>query len=140
MARRDCDDRNELKIRDNLSGSDITLYYRMPTTSEKQAYHNACVKRVKNKVESNHAAARLNAGMVIITGFSGDSFERKVDGRYVPMSAIESDGNYFPEWRDWVRQNAADLVMLLAARVYDTSASIPNEEDEGEDEGDLEGK
>jgi len=138
MARRDCDDRNELRMVDNLSDDPepITLYYRLPTTTERQKYHNACVKRVGNKVESNHAAARLNGGMTILTGFKKGAFERKVDGKYVAFDFVPGNPDYYDAWQDWVKQNAADLVMLLAARVYDTSASIQTEEVEE----DLEGK
>jgi len=141
MARREADEKNELKIRDNLSDSDITLFYRMPTTKERQEYQNATIKRQKNKIEFNHAAARLTAGLNILTGFSDDSFERKVDGRYVPISCIEGDANYYPAWREWVKVNASDLVMLMAARVFDGSATITTEDekDESPDE-DIEGK
>ena len=139
MARREADDRNELKIHDNLSNSDVVLYYRIPTTTERQKYHNASMRRKGNKVEMNHTAARLEAGMKILTGFSGDSFERKVDGKYVPMSSIESDGNYYPDWKLWVEKNAGDLVMLMAARVFDAPSHIQDVEQEEEGE-DIEGK
>jgi hypothetical protein len=136
MARREADDRNELKIHDNLSDSEIILYYRLPTTTERQKYQNASIVRKKNKVEMNTAGARLTAGMGILTGFQVGAFERKFDGQYVAFSAVEGEANYYPEWKQWIEKNAADLVMLLAARVFDapsTIATTDQEEEEGED-------
>ena len=88
----------------------------------------------------NTASARLSAGLGILTGFKEGSFERKVDGEYVAFSAINGEPNYYPEWKTWVEANAADLVMLLAARVFDAPSSITEKEDEDEEGEDIEGK
>jgi len=129
MARRESDDRNELKIHDNLSNSDVVLYYRMPTTTERQQYHNSSVVRKNNKIEMRTAQARLESGMKILTGFRVGDFERKVDGEYVAFSPVDGDENYFPDWRKWLEDNADDIVMLLAARVFDAPTSLPEEEE-----------
>lgn len=134
MARRESSQHNELKIRDNLSGSDITLYYRMPTTSERQRYQNQSLQRRRNRVEFNQAQARLEAGLAIITGFREGDFERVVGQGYQAFSWREGADNYFPEWKNWLAEHAGDLLMLLAAQVFDVSAHIS----EGEDE--IEGK
>ena len=130
MARRECDDFNELTIRDNISASDVTLFYRMPTTKERQEYQNATIRRQGNKIEFNHAAARLKAGMNVLTGFKVGSFERKVDDKYIAFDWKEGNQDYYPEWREWIKKNASDLVMLMAARVFDTSATIAGADDE----------
>jgi hypothetical protein len=141
MARRESDDRNEIKIHDNLSNSDVVLYDRMPTTTERQNYHNASVVRKNNKVELRTAQARQDAGMKILTGFKTGSFERKVEGEYEEFSSVEGAANYFPEWRKWIEKNAADLVMLLAARVFDAPSALADGDQEEEDEGEeIEGK
>ena len=130
MARRESRQHNELKLRDNLSGSDITLYYRMPTTSERQRYQNKSLQRHRNRVEFNQAQARLEAGLTIITGFKEGDFERLVDSGYQPFSCREGAANYYPEWRNWLAEHADDLLMLLAAQVFDVSAHVSDGEDE----------
>lgn len=142
MARREAIDpnRNELTLQDNLSDSKIVLYYRLPETSERQKYHNATLSRRGKKVELNHAKARLDAGMGILTGFKVGSFERVVDGKHVAFSSVEGEENYYPEWRKWVEKNADDLVMLLAARVFDAPSSISSDQEGEEEEEDIEGK
>lgn len=140
MARREADERNEIKIHDNLSDSEIVLYYRFPTTTERQKYHNSSVVRKKNKVEMNTAQARLTSGLDILTGFKIGAFERKVDGRYVAFSAVDGEPDYYPEWKQWVEKNAADLVMLLAARVFDAPSCLSDVDAESEEGEDIEGK
>jgi len=139
MARRESGEINELKIYDNLSDSEITLYYRMPTTRERQDYQNKSMQRKGNKVEFNQAAARLESGMTILVGFKEGGFERKVEEKYVPFTWKEGSENYYPEWKTWLMKNAADLIMLLAAQVFDVSAIIAKGE-EGKEEESIEGK
>jgi len=134
MARRECDDFNELTIRDNISDSDVTLFYRMPSTKERQEYQNATIRRHGNKVEFNHAAARLKSGLAVLTGFKVGSFERLVDGKYVAFTWADGQPDFYPEWKEWIRKNASDLVMLMAARVFDASATIPGAEEPNEDD------
>lgn len=133
MARRESNKRNELKINDNISGSIITLYFRMPTPSERQGYSNMAVQRQGRKIKFLQSEARLKYGMAIISGFGDGDFERTVDGAYLPMSCEPGSDGYFEGWRDWVQENADDLVMLLAAHVYDSPAEIADD-DENENE------
>lgn len=144
MARRESDKQNELKIHDNLSDSDITLLFRMPTTKERQNYQNMVLGRKRNKINYNQAAARLEFGLKILTGFNEGDFERKIGDRHVPFSYQEGTENYYPEWREWIGKHASDLVMLLAAHVYDVSAVIneADDMDDSDDEAseDIEGK
>ena len=142
MARRESDEQNELKIHDNISDSDITLKYRMPTTRERQDYQNMVLGRKRNKITYNQAAARLEFGLKILQGFGDGDFERKVDGRFVAFSWREGSENFYPEWKQWIAAHAGDLVMLLAAHVYDVSAVITEADDaESDRDGeDIEGK
>lgn len=129
MARREAVERNELKINDNISGTIITLYHKMPTTEERQRYQNMAVQRLKNKVKFQQTEARLKFGLEILVGFKEGDFERKVDGKDVPMASEPGSANYYEDWKPWVQANAADLVMLMAAHVFDSPAEI----DDGED-------
>lgn len=124
MARRETRQNNELKIHDNLSDSDITLKYRMPTTKERQQYQNLSLQRHRNKVDMNTAAARLKFGMAILVDIADGDFERLDHDNYVPISSNQGSEHYYPEWRAWVEEHASDLIMLLAAQVFDASAVV----------------
>lgn len=128
MARRESQ-QNKVRIHDNISDSDITFFYRMPTTKERQDYQNMAIKRKGNSIEFKQTEARLKFGLTILTGIGGNDFERLVDGNYLPISSVESDGNYFPEWKKFVEDNGPDLVTLLAAHVFEGSANLMGAED-----------
>jgi len=129
MARREAAT-NKIVFHDNISDSDIVHFYRMPTTRERQDYQNTAISRKGNKVEFNQAEARLAGGMKILTGIGDGSYER-LDGagQYVPVSSVEGSPNYFPEWRKFVEDNGADLVMLMAVQVFEGSAAVLAGED-----------
>lgn len=121
---------NKVTIHDNISDSAITLYYRMPTTRERQDYQNMAVSRRGNKLDFKQAEARLKFGMKIIEGFDVGDFERLDEsGNYVPIASNPALLSYYPEWKTFVEENGADLVMLLAGHVFDASAALQPEED-----------
>lgn len=129
-------ERNELIVDDKISGSQLGLYYRTPTTSERQAYLNAAIKRHRNKVTMHHAEARMKYGMAILTGVRDGDFMRMQDGKAVAMSSDPAGPNYYPEWKREIEGGCGDLVMLLAAVVFDGGAEIAqadNADEPGED-------
>jgi len=122
---------NELKIHDNMSDSDIVLFYRTPETSERQAYQNLALQRKGKNIKFNQAEARLVHGLKILTGFREGDFTRDVNGeKNVPYSSDKSSPHYLETWKEEVEAGAADLVMLLAAHVFDASAEINAGEEE----------
>lgn len=124
---------NELRLRDNMSGSEIVLYYRTPTTGERNGYQNMAIQRRRNKVVMNQANARLEYGLKILTGFRSGDFVRNVGGKAVGFSSNPAADDYLPSWKDELKQGADDLIMLLAAHVFDGSAEIdmPEDDDDG---------
>jgi len=124
---------NELKIHDNISDSDILLYYRAPTTAERNGYHNMAIQRKGRKIRFRQPEARLHYGLKILSGFREGDFVRDVNGRPEPFSSDSGSPAYLPSWKDEIEKGAADLVMLLAAHVFDSSAEI-DEPEEDEDE------
>jgi hypothetical protein len=138
MARRLGDEPNELRVRDNLSGSEIVLYYRMPTTEENIRYTNALVRREGNKLVSRQGETRQKYGAAILVGIRDGDFERKIGEKYVPISSTHGSEGYDPEWKAHVKKHASDLVELLAVHVFERPAEAlegekaENEEDQGE--------
>ncbi|HHL33920.1 MAG TPA: hypothetical protein ENJ30_06105 [Desulfobulbaceae bacterium] len=130
MARREASDRNEVEIHDNLSNTDILFYYRTPTTSELEGFNNLAIVRKGKKVKFQQPKARLKYGLHILTGIREGDFERSNGkGGYVAISSDKQSPNYYPEWKAWLRKNAADLVMLLGMHVFDVSGEIEEPEE-----------
>lgn len=128
MARQLGVEKNTLRLFDNIGGSTIELYYRMPTTKERVDYANATVTRKRNKILINSGEARLTFGAKILIGFAAGAFIDK-DGQAFSSDSDRSD--YRADWKELLCKYAADLVSLLASFVFDGSAEIEiDEEDE----------
>lgn len=122
MARYLSDLDNELCIDDNISGTTVRLFHRMPTPGERIRYTNECYpKDNKGRTRIALSESRQKFGMKILTGIGNGDF---LDGDGKPMSSDKSDENYNQAWRDLVAKYAIDLVELMAAQVFDASASI----------------
>ena len=124
MGRILCDEPNELKIQDNLSGSEILLRYRMPTTSERMAYANACFRREGQRVVSRLPEARRKHGLAILAGIREGDFLVRRDGRVAPLASEKSSPNYDPRWKDHLATYASDVLEALAGFVFDASVRV----------------
>lgn len=129
MARRESSKKNLLLMQDNLSNSTLGLYYRTPTTKERQAYINRRSVREGKQFRDNSAANRVEFGARILTGLREGDFERAagVDD-FVPISTNEKDKNYFPDWREWMLENCSDVLTMLSIRVFEMSVTPSSEE------------
>lgn len=135
MARRlSVDDVQILTLQDHLSGSEIELYYRMPTPAERVAFANMCVTRKNGKVKMQHAEARVKYGAIILTGFREGDFEVQRDGRYVALSCDAGSPNYDQAWKDKLKAMAPDIIELLALRVFEASVAIAQDDHDDEAE------
>lgn len=117
---------NLLIFDDNLSGSQIYTYYRMPSSDERVGFMNMAVKRENGEVVTDYSGARVKFGLDIMTGFRDGDFEVMKDGKWCPLSSDPQSPNYDPNWRDIVKAQASDIVELLGIRVFETSVSIAN--------------
>lgn len=136
---------NSLRLIDNLSGSQIEFYYRLPTTREHTAFQNECIQRKGRKVVNRYPETRLKYGMKILTGIRPGDFE--IDdgaGGTRPIASDNAHKDFLADWRDHVEKYAGDLVQLLAAHVFETPASIDDQEngdksiDDQDDDEDIE--
>jgi len=105
----------ELRIQDNISGSELVFYYRMPTTQERIAYQNEGTQRIKNKLVFRTGQTRQKFGAKILRGIRKDDFIVEKDGKPVDISSM-------PDWKELIEEHAMDLVELLAAHVFENSA------------------
>lgn len=139
MPRRLSDSPNMLRVYDNLSDSEIVLFYRLPTTQERVAYSNACIFRKGNKIINKTPEARQKYGLAILTGIREGDFEVERNGKWVPLSSDPKSDYFDPDWKAYLQKHAPDLIELLAAQVFDASARINPKDEEGEEEeGDIE--
>lgn len=131
MARRLGDSLNEMRFQDNLSGTEIVLLYRMPTTKERIAYTNESYQRKGRKIINRSVETRMKYGLAILGGFREGDFEKKMpDGKWEPIASDSASEQYFPEWKAHVEKYASDLVEHLALRVFDMPVQTPEEASE----------
>ena len=113
------DQKNELKIYDNRSGEEIVFFYRDPSTQEFVSYQNKLFKRKGTKLVNATADTRLEFGKKILLGFKDGCFAKVVDGQEKLYSSDPQSPEYDPEWKDFLGNYAADLVMLLAQQIFE---------------------
>lgn len=135
MPRALSDELCTMKIYDNISGSDLVLYYSLPTTKDRQDYANMAVQRHRNKVLFRTTEARQIFGVKILKGFRDGDFTIKKDGKTVPIASDPASPNYVPDWVEHIKKGAMDIIETLAAAVFDNPAEAETETgDEEEDD------
>jgi hypothetical protein len=116
-------DRNEMKIDDAISGCDLVLYYRLPTTQERIDFQRASFARKGKKVSNRVSEARAEFGALILTGIREGDFSAGSDETGAPL-LIASDPaspHYREDWKAQVIETAGDLLMLLGMQVFQGS-------------------
>lgn len=108
-------DRNDLTIQDTISGSEIGLYYRLPSTKERVAFNKACFKQQNGKLVNQVVAARAAAGELVLTGFREGDFS--FAGQ--PISSDPASPHYRKDWKQLVKETAGDLLITLGLTVFE---------------------
>ena len=132
MARRLGADLNELRLQDNISGSEIVLFYRMPTTEEMNSYSNGMVQRKGNKIKKQLGEMRQKYGARILSGIGDKSFEKKVGDKWVPIHSETSSKLYDKDWKKQVQEMAPDIIETLAIHVFETSVQLAADDEDAE--------
>lgn len=105
-----------LKMQDHISGSELVLYHRLPTTEERTAYANGQIVREGNKLKNKLADVRINFGLKILTGFREGDF---LKAENQPFSADPASPVYDAAWRTLIKKYAADVLTVLSIRVFE---------------------
>ena len=119
---------NELKMKDHLSGGEIVFYYELPDSEMRIKYENESMKREGTKIVINKTATRIKYGLKILRGVREGDFQSPKDGEIVQLSSDRSSKDYNPAWKTLVKKYRADLIELLAIRVFEFSASAESPE------------
>lgn len=128
-------ERNTLKVFDRISGTELEIYYREPTTEERAVYSNQTISRKGRKVKVQVGETRQKFGVRIMSGFRDGDFVAPKDGKPVPIASDKDSPNYAENWKDLVLKHASDIIELLAAHVFEGSAEV--EDGDGLDDDDL---
>lgn len=124
--------KNLLKINDAVSGTKIELEYRMPTTQEMVQYQARQVHRANGKVILRPFETRLDYGIKILTGIRDGDFG--YEGK--PISCNPTSADYKENWKELLKESAADIVTTLAITVFEGARVDTGEiRIEGEEEG-----
>ncbi len=118
MARVFTDEPNELRLHDNISDSNIILYYRTPTAKDHAEYTNNMTKRIGNKLVNCTGEQRQTKGLDILTGFRKGDF---LKSNNTIFSSDPDDEAYDPDWKKLVAKYAPDLIEALAIHVFEMS-------------------
>ncbi len=115
---------HEIVMADPVSGSEISILYRMPTTDERQTYISAQFKRVEDNIEDHSYDARVKYGKKIMTGIGEGqvAFEGKDNEGKPEVKQVSSDPestHYRADWKDLVEQYLPDVLWFLSYRVFE---------------------
>jgi len=117
---RDLGAKNILKIKDSISGDTLQVSYRTPATAEIQSYMSSLVKRKGNKIKLQAAETRVRWGKEIIEGFKEGDFLCKGQA----FSADPQSDKYRADWKELIEKDAPDVLMALAASVFEGTRAV----------------
>lgn len=114
-------DRNELTLRDSVSGTDIVFYHRTPTTADRVRYQAARYRRDGTRLVMCFRSAAIAAGAGVLTGIREGDFTlgRDESGQPVPLSSDPASPHYRPDWKDHVEAMAGDLLFILGHVLFE---------------------
>src|SRR3972149_202529 len=121
---------------DSVSGREFELYHRTPTTQEEVEFQRRTFRRRDRRNISpedtarNLAEIRVEFGLKIVTGFKDGDFG--VDGK--PISSDPESNNFYPEWKNLLRDKAPRILSALAVGVFEGGRVQTPEEEEGDGE------
>jgi hypothetical protein len=125
-------DRNRIAFRDGVSDTVIVMFYSTPSASQIKAYRQQSIRRKGNKVVMDTFDPAMRFGLDIITGFEDGAFG--YDGK--PISSDTESPNYRSDWKDLLKEVAADIVTMVAAVAFD-GVKMSGGESEFEFEGEA---
>ena len=108
-------DRNEIKLDDIVTGEEVTLFYRTPTTKERLVYDASSFEKKGGKIISLVHQTRQKFGLKILTGFKKGCLA--CDGKLI--SSDPQDPDYYAEWKNEFQNTCGDLIKFMAVVVFE---------------------
>jgi len=116
---------HSLVVHDPVSGSEVTLYYRRPTSEERVAYQLSAYRLEEGQRRFCLGETRLQFGLEILTGFGAGDFLVAAEGGDAPL-----DPERHPDWKERVGEHAPDLVSYLAQQIFEGLRVVSREDQE----------
>lgn len=116
--------KHEMIIADTISGTNLSFFYRVPTTEERQQYMASLFKRVGDEIQDHSFKVRVKWGKEILMDLGENQFAFFVEGEATPISSDPNNKNFRADWKELVERYLADLLWFLAFRVFEGSAQI----------------
>lgn len=118
--------KNEMTIADSISGTEITLYFRTPSNSERQRYFADLWGRDGDNITDKSQDARLNWGAEILLGFEDNDLGFKdANGEVTAFSSDPENENHRADWKELIKEYAPELLGFLALRVFEGLRQVP---------------
>jgi len=121
---------HSLVVHDPVSGSEVTLSYRRPTSEERVAYQLSAFRLEGGQRRFCLGETRLKFGLEILTGFGAGDFLVAAEGGGAPL-----DPERHPDWKERLREHAPDLVSYLAQQIFEGLRVVPREDQECSSQG-----
>ncbi len=109
---------------DQISGSTLGIYYRLPTNAERVRYMADMSPKPGSEEEKgfNPADIRARYGLLIITGFDDGAFEAPDEtGEKQAISSSPQAANFDSAWKDRLMMYAPDVLGLLGLFVFENA-------------------
>jgi hypothetical protein len=116
---------HSLVVHDPVSGSEVTLHYRRPTSEERVAYQLSAFRLEGGQRRFCLGETRLQFGLKILTGFGPGDFLITANGEETPL-----DPEIHPDWQERLREHAPDLVSYLAQQIFEGLRVVSREDQE----------
>jgi len=114
MARFLGEENHSLKVHDPVSGSEVTLHYRRPTTEERVAYQLSAFRLEGGQRRFCLGETRVKFGLEILTGFGAGDFLVAAGEGMAPLDPAQD-----PDWKGRLKEHAPDLVSYLAQQIFE---------------------
>ena len=120
----------EIAFSDPVSGSELSFFYRVPTTDERKTYLASMFKRVDEVMEDHSYDTRVKYAKKILTGIGEGQFgfevEDEEDGsKVIQISSDPNNEHYRADWKELIEQYLPDMLWFLSFRIFE-GASVTN--------------
>ncbi len=123
---------HEIAFSDPVSGSELSFFYRIPTTDERKTYLASQFKRVGDVLEDHSYDTRVKYAKKILTGIGEGQFgfeveaEEEEDGsKVIQISSNPNNEHYRADWKELIEKYLPDMLWFLSFRIFE-GASVTN--------------
>lgn len=112
-------------ILDAISGTEIAVYYRTPTTQERTAWLASQFEREGTEVKDKSVETNVHWGAEIMTGVSDGCFGIPGEnGDVKPISSNADSPEYRADWKQLLCEFAPEFVEFFARRVFEGNRQL----------------